>query len=287
MSRLSDISYIKDVMERHGTAFSKALGQNFLINPSICPKMAENSGADENTGVIEVGPGIGVLTYELSKVAKKVVSIELDKRLLSVLEETLSDCSNVKIINDDVLKADINKIIEEEFGGEKVCVCANLPYYITSPVIMHFLEGNFPLKALTVMVQKEAAERICAKPGSRESGAITISIHYYCEPELLFKVSRGSFLPAPNVDSAVIKLNIREKPPVEPKNKELFFKVIKAAFSQRRKTAVNSVASGLSLNKALVTEAFEKANLPIDIRAEKMDLKNFSNLSDVINEIIQ
>lgn len=282
MSRLSDISYIKDVMERHGTDFSKALGQNFLINPSVCPKMAELSGADENTGVIEVGPGIGVLTYELSKVAKKVVSIELDKRLLSVLEETLADCNNVKVINDDVLMADIDKIIAEEFGGEKVAVCANLPYYITSPVIMRFLEGEYPIKALTVMVQKEAAERICAKPGSRECGAITLSIHYYCEPELLFKVSRGSFLPAPNVDSAVIKLNIREKPPVEPKNKELFFKLIKAAFMQRRKTAVNSVAAGLSKNKAEIIEAFKKAGIEENIRAEKMTLQNFSDLSDAL-----
>ena len=282
MSRLSDISYIKDVMERHGTDFSKALGQNFLINPSVCPKMAELSGADENTGVIEVGPGIGVLTYELSKVAKKVVSIELDKRLLSVLEETLADCNNVKVINDDVLMADIDKIIAEEFGGEKVAVCANLPYYITSPVIMRFLEGEYPIKALTVMVQKEAAERICAKPGSRECGAITLSIHYYCEPELLFKVSRGSFLPAPKVDSAVIKLNIREKPPVEPKNKELFFKLIKAAFMQRRKTAVNSVAAGLSKNKAEIIEAFKKAAIEENIRAEKMTLQNFSDLSDAL-----
>ena len=162
MQRLSDISTIRAVMEKNGFSFSKALGQNFLINPSVCPRMAEMSGAADCAGAIEVGPGIGVLTYELSQVAKKVVTIELDKRLLPVLDETLADCDNVKVINDDVMKIDLHRVIEEEFNGEEVAVCANLPYYITSPVIMKLLEDRLPITSITVMVQKEAAERLCA-----------------------------------------------------------------------------------------------------------------------------
>lgn len=173
MQRLSDISTIRAVMEKNGFSFSKALGQNFLINPSVCPRMAEMSGAADCAGAIEVGPGIGVLTYELSQVSKKVVTIELDKRLLPVLDETLADCDNVKVINDDVMKIDLHRVIEEEFNGEEVAVCANLPYYITSPVIMKLLEDRLPITSITVMVQKEAAERLCAQPGTRECGAVS------------------------------------------------------------------------------------------------------------------
>lgn len=175
MQRLSDISTIRAVMEKNGFSFSKALGQNFLINPSVCPRMAEMSGAADCAGAIEVGPGIGVLTYELSQVSKKVVTIELDKRLLPVLDETLADCDNVKVINDDVMKIDLHRVIEEEFNGEEVAVCANLPYYITSPVIMKLLEDRLPITSITVMVQKEAAERLCAQP-ARASAALSVRL---------------------------------------------------------------------------------------------------------------
>ena len=222
MQNLSDASVVKDLLGRHGFKFSKALGQNFLINPTVCPRMAEVCGADENTGVIEVGPGFGVLTAELAKKAKKVVSIELDERLLPVLDETLSEFDNVKIINADILKVDLKKIIEEEFSGMKVAVCANLPYYITSPVIMHLLESRLPIENLTVMVQKEAAQRLCAPVGSRDAGAVTVAVDFYSDAKKAFDVSAGSFMPAPKVDSSVIKLDIRKQPPIELKDEKLF-----------------------------------------------------------------
>ncbi|MEE1319418.1 MAG: rRNA adenine dimethyltransferase family protein, partial [Ruminococcus sp.] len=191
MNRLSDIGTIKDILGRHGFTFSKSLGQNFLINPSVCPRMAEYSGADKGVGVIEVGPGIGVLTNELCQLADKVVAIELDKRLLPVLEETLGEYDNLKVVNADVLEIDLHKLIEEEFQGMEVVVCANLPYYITSPVIMKLLEDKLPITAITVMVQKEAAQRMCAEVGSRQSGAVPGSVNYYAQPEMLFGVSAG------------------------------------------------------------------------------------------------
>ncbi len=182
MKRLSDIGTIKELLSRHGFSFSKALGQNFLVNPSVCPRMAESSGAGPGVGVLEIGPGIGVLTQELCQLADKVVAVELDKRLLPVLGETLAEFDNIRIVNADVLKLDLNRLIAEEFDGLEVVVCANLPYYITSPVIMKLLEDRLPVKAITVMVQKEAAQRICAPVGSRESGAVTVSVNYYAEP---------------------------------------------------------------------------------------------------------
>ena len=188
MKRLSDIGTIRDILSRHGFTFSKALGQNFLVNPSVCPRMAEASGASAGVGVLEIGPGIGVLTNELCQLADKVVAVELDKRLLPVLDETLAEYDNVKIIRADVLGLDLNRLIAEEFPGLRVVVCANLPYYITSPVIMKLLEDRLPVQAITVMVQKEAAQRICAPVGSRESGAVTVSVNYYAKPQLLFGV---------------------------------------------------------------------------------------------------
>ena len=214
MKRLSDIATIREILSRHGFTFSKALGQNFLVNPSVCPRMASCSGAGQGVGVIEIGPGIGVLTQELCRLADKVVSVELDKRLLPVLEETLAGIDNVTIVNADVMELDLNRLIAEEFADMEVVVCANLPYYITSPVIMKLLEDRLPVSAVTVMVQKEAAQRICAPVGSRESGAVTVSVNYYAEPHLLFGVSAGSFMPAPKVDSAVIRLEVLPQPPV-------------------------------------------------------------------------
>lgn len=279
MQRLSDISTIRAVLEKNGFHFSKALGQNFLINPSVCPRMAALSGAADCAGAVEVGPGIGVLTWELSQVAKKVVSIELDKRLLPVLDETLADCDNVKILNADVMKLDLRRMIEEEFPGGEVAVCANLPYYITSPVIMRLLEERLPVTSITVMVQKEAAERLCAHPGERACGAVSAAVWYYAEPEILFQVSRGSFMPAPNVDSAVIRLCIRRTPPVEVADEPFFFRVVRAAFAQRRKTAVNSIANTLGRSKQAVAAAFDAAGVPQNARAEALTLEDFAALA--------
>lgn len=279
MQKLSDISTIRAVLEKNGFHFSKALGQNFLINPSVCPRMAALSGAADCAGAVEVGPGIGVLTWELSQVAKKVVSIELDKRLLPVLDETLADCDNVKILNADVMKLDLRRMIEEEFPGGEVAVCANLPYYITSPVIMRLLEERLPVTSITVMVQKEAAERLCAHPGERACGAVSAAVWYYAEPEILFQVSRGSFMPAPNVDSAVIRLRIRRTPPVEVAEEPFFFRVVRAAFAQRRKTAVNSIANTLGRSKQAVAAAFDAAGVPQNARAEALTLEDFAALT--------
>lgn len=280
MENLSDISVIKRVMEKHGFSFSKALGQNFLINPSVCPRMAEMCGADENTGVIEVGAGVGVLTAELAKRAKKVVCVELDTRLLPVLDETLADFDNVEIVNDDIMKIDLHALIKEKFEGMKVVVCANLPYYITSPVITLLLESKLPVEAVTVMIQKEAAQRLCTPVGSRDSGAITVCTNYYAVPEILFNVSRGSFMPAPNVDSTVIRLNIRPEPAVFVSDEKKFFKMVKAAFAQRRKTAVNSISSGMSLSKQQVIEALKKAGLDENVRAEKLSMEELALLCE-------
>ena len=279
MQKLSDISTIRAVLEKNGFHFSKALGQNFLINPSVCPRMAALSGAADCAGAVEVGPGIGVLTWGLSQVAKKVVSIELDKRLLPVLDETLADCDNVKILNADVMKLDLRRMIEEEFPGGEVAVCANLPYYITSPVIMRLLEERLPVTSITVMVQKEAAERLCAHPGERACGAVSAAVWYYAEPEILFQVSRGSFMPAPNVDSAVIRLCIRRTSPVEVADEPFFFRVVRAAFAQRRKTAVNSIANTLGRSKQAVAAAFDAAGVPQNARAEALTLEDFAALA--------
>ena len=280
MNRLSDIGTIKDILSRHGFTFSKSLGQNFLINPSVCPRMAEFSGADKGVGVIEIGPGIGVLTNELCKLADKVVAIELDKRLLPVLEETLGVYDNLKVVNADVLETDLHKLIEEEFSGMEVVVCANLPYYITSPVIMKLLEDKLPISAITVMVQKEAAQRICAEVGSRQSGAVTVSVNYYAKPEMLFSVSAGSFMPAPKVDSSVIRLDVLDEPPVKVNDEKKLFSVIKAAFSQRRKVISNSLSSGLSLDKSKIAEILEKSGVPLNARAEKLSLQNFADIAN-------
>ncbi|MBR3948519.1 MAG: 16S rRNA (adenine(1518)-N(6)/adenine(1519)-N(6))-dimethyltransferase RsmA [Clostridia bacterium] len=280
MENLSDISVVRNVLSKHGFNFSKALGQNFLINPSVCPRMAENCGADENTGVIEIGAGIGVLTAELAKRAKKVVSIELDTRLLPVLEETLSEFDNVEIVNADIMKTDLHALIKEKFQGMDVVVCANLPYYITSPIITMLLEEKLPIKAITVMIQKEAADRLSTPVGSRDSGAITVCTNYYAEVKHLFNVSRGSFMPPPNVDSTVIKLQIRPEPAVKVSDEKKFFRMVKAAFAQRRKTAVNSIASGMGLSKNQVAEALQKSGLDVNVRAEKLTMEELALLSE-------
>ncbi len=285
MLELTDIGTIKALLARHGFHFSKALGQNFIVNPSVCPRMADESGIDSESGVIEIGAGIGVLTAELAKRAKKVVCIELDSKLLPILDETLADFDNIEIINADVLKTDLAALIEEKFGGMPVYICANLPYYITSPVIMTLLESRLPLKAVTVMVQREAAQRLCAPVGSRLSGAVTVAVDYYAEARKLFDVSSGSFMPAPKVDSSVIRLDIREKPGIEVSDEKLFFSMVHAAFSQRRKTASNSISSGTGIPKAVVAEAIERCGFPPSVRAESMTAEQLAALCEALNEL--
>lgn len=283
MKNLSNISVIRDVLSRHGFSFSKGLGQNFLINPTVCPRMAEMGNAQPGWGMIEIGAGVGVLTAELAQRADKVVCIEIDSRLLPILDETLAEYDNIKIVNQDVLKVDLHKLIAEEFPNMPVAVCANLPYYITSPIIMNLLESRLPISSLTVMVQKEAAQRICAMPGSREVGAVSIAVRYYCEPKVLFQVSRGSFMPAPDVDSTVIRLDIRKQPAVDVKREEDFFRVVKAAFSQRRKTLSNTLSSGLSMNKTQIAELLERAGVASNLRAEQLSMQQFADIANALN----
>lgn len=286
MSSLSDIGTIRDIMARHGFSFSKGLGQNFLVNPSVCPRMAEMGGADAHAGVLEIGPGIGVLTAELARRAKKVVAIELDDRLLPVLGETLAEFDNVTVIHGDALKLDLAAVIKEHFADcDSVAVCANLPYYITSPILMALLESRLPIRSVTVMVQKEAADRICASVGSRESGALTVAIHYYSQPHMLFRVSAGSFLPPPKVNSAVIRLEILPQPPYDVGDEKTFFAMVKAGFSQRRKTLANSLTSGGFLSKEAAALALSEAGISPTARVEALDMKTLARLSRVISRL--
>ena len=283
MERLTNISTVLQILSRHGFTFSKALGQNFLINPTVCPRMADFAVTDDNMGVLEIGPGVGVLTNELCARAKKVVAVELDKRLIPVLSETLGEYDNLKVINADVMELDLNALIAEEFPGMRVAVCANLPYYITSPILMKLLEDRLPVETITVMVQKEAALRLCAEEGTRDSSAITAAVRYYAEPELLFHVSAGSFMPAPKVDSAVIRLTLRE-PEYKPMDEKLMFRIIKAAFAQRRKTVLNAIASGMSLDKSELSGILEEAGVAPTARAEKLTLRDYARIADVMTK---
>ena len=278
MAELTDLAVIREVLARHGFSFSKALGQNFLVNPAVCPEMAAQCGADGSCGGLEIGPGLGVLTKELAKRAKKVVSVELDKRLLPVLDETMQAFDNVTIVNADILEADLPALFAEHFSGLRVVVCANLPYYITSPVILRLLESGLPIAAITVMVQKEVAQRLCAKPGTKTAGALTVMADYYAEASRLFDVSKGSFYPAPQVDSAVIKLTMRPSPAVAVDSSERFFRLVKAAFSQKRKTLSNAVSSTLHLPKQTVLDALGDSGLPEAVRAEALTTAQFGDL---------
>lgn len=287
MYNLTDIGTIKEILARHGFHFSKALGQNFIVNPSVCPRMAEESGIDESCGIIEIGAGIGVLTAELAKRAKKVVVIEIDTKLLPILDETLKDFDNIEIINQDVLKTDLAALIKEKFDGMPVYVCANLPYYITSPVIMTLLESRLPIEAVTVMVQKEAAQRLCAPVGSRLSGAVTVAVDYYAEAQKLFDVSAGSFMPAPKVDSCVIRMDIRKEPEIEISDEKLFFRMVHAAFGQRRKTAANSISAGSGIPKDIVIKAIEECGFEPSVRAEGLNMAELADLCEKIGDLLK
>ena len=279
---LSNINAVKNILEKNGFSFKKSLGQNFLINPDVCPAMARAS-CNENTGVLEIGPGIGVLTKELSKNAKKVVSIELDDRLKNILPVTLKECENVEIIYGDAMKIDLQNLLREKFlDCENISVCANLPYYITSPMIMMLLESKLPIDTITVMVQLEAAERLCAEVGSRDSGAVTVAVTYYAEKEILFKVTKESFLPSPKVDSAVIQLKIRKEPIVKVQDEKKFFRIVKACFAQRRKTLANTVSNTLNIEKSKIYNALDALNLKSTARGEELTIEQLASLSELL-----
>ena len=265
----------------------KQYGQNFLTNVAIPKRIAAESGITKEDGVIEIGPGFGILTRELSAIAKKVVAIEIDTELMDILPQKLADCDNVKVINADILKTDINKLINEEFDCENICVCANLPYYITSDIVMALLEGEFNFKTITVMVQKEVAERYCSKAGDDNYGAITAVIGYYASVKRLFTVKAGSFDPKPKVDSAVIRFDVFEKPPVDLLDKKTFFDVIKAAFAQRRKTLLNSLSSffGNDLTKTQIADIINEAGLKETVRGESLNINQFATISNSIYQI--
>lgn len=280
MENLTNITTIREIFERHGFNFNKNLGQNFLVNPSVCPKIAELGNARAGWGILEIGTGIGVLTHELALRAEKVAAIEIDSRLIPILRETLAEHDNVKVINADVMKADLAAIIAENFQGLEVGVCANLPYYITSPVIMLLLESRLPINSITVMVQKEAGKRLCAEMGTRDAGAVTAAVRYYSEPKLLFNVSRGSFLPAPNVDSCVIRLDVKKETELKISDEKFFFKVVRGAFAQRRKNVCNSISSALGIDKQTVANAVKSAGISETARAEQLQLTEFAAISE-------
>ena len=272
---------IKRIASKYGFVFKKGLGQNFLSSQSVLEEIAM-AAEIENEGVIEIGPGFGVLTNELAKRAKKVVALEIDDRLIPVLADTLGEYDNVKVINQDVLKTDMKKLIDDEFDGEKVSVAANLPYYITTPIITALIEGDLPLKNLVVMVQKEVADRIIATPGTKNYGAISVLCQYYTEPELVCTVGASLFVPPPKVDSAVVKMAFRNTPAVSIKDEKIFFKTVKAAFSQRRKTLLNCLVSNFTHTKAELTELMESVGIEPTRRGETLSLDEFARLSDIL-----
>ena len=265
----------------NGFTFKKSLGQNFLTDLSVCERMAKR--ADKDTYVLEIGPGAGVLTKQLCREAKRVIAIEIDTRLKPILEKELAGFDNVKVIFADVLKLDLKSLIKEEFGeNARVIICANLPYYITSPIIMGILCQRLPVESLTVMVQKEAAERLCAEVGDRAAGAVTAAVRYYSRPEILFLVKKESFVPAPKVDSAVISLEILNEPPVEVLDEKFFMSVVKSCFAQRRKTLLNSVSNTLGISKEAIKNALLKLGLSESVRGESLTLSNLADLSNLL-----
>lgn len=277
---------MNDHMKRQNAIIpKKAYGQNFIVNPGICPKMVDASGIDDTFGVLEIGPGLGALTTQLANMARKVVAIELDKDLLSRLHENICMHDNITVIHGDVMQLDLARIIEQHFDGMPVAVFGNLPYYITSPIIMRLLEEELPVQMIVAMVQKEAAQRLCAKPSSRETGAVTLAVRYYSEPAMLFDVSPGSFFPQPKVTSSVIKLDVLKERAACPKDKRHMFQVIKAAFAQRRKTAANAIAAGMRIDKAIVAQALVAIGVDVAIRAEKLTIQQYAALSDKITQL--
>lgn len=282
---LCDYNELKKLLTPYGFNFSKALGQNFIIDADVCPKMVEMLGVDRDTAVLEVGPGVGVLTKELCRVAGKVVSIELDERLYPVLEKTLGDYDNFELVKGDVMKLNLKQIIDEKLCGyREIKVCANLPYYITSPVIMTLLQSRLPISEIEVMVQLEAAQRLCAEISSREAGAVSVAVEYYGESEILFNVGRECFMPSPKVDSSVIKITLHKETKYKVKNEKQFFSLVKSAFAQRRKTLVNSLSNTMGISKAKISQALQEMGYASNVRAEQLTMEELVNLSDLLFE---
>ncbi|EIJ80097.1 16S ribosomal RNA methyltransferase KsgA/Dim1 family protein [Bacillus methanolicus PB1] len=272
------------ILEKYGFSFKKSLGQNFLIDTNILKRIVDHAQLTAETGAIEVGPGIGALTEQLARNCKKVVAFEIDQRLLPILEETMSPYSNVTIIHQDILKADMKTIIDREFQGiNDLMVVANLPYYVTTPIIMKLLEENLPIRGIVVMIQKEVADRLEAKPGSKDYGSLSIAVQYYTEPDTVMVVPKTVFVPQPNVDSAVIRLTRREAAPVKVRDEAFFFQVIKASFAHRRKTLLNNLTSQLpegKEKKEAILAALDQAGIDSGRRGETLSIEEFGRLSD-------
>lgn len=287
--KLTDPSIIRSLLGEEETSFKKKFGQNFLINSSVVERIAASCAetscnADEKLGVLEIGPGIGTLTNELAKVAHKVVAIEIDDTLIPILAKTLAEYTNVTVIHNDVMKTDLAALVAEHFAEcGRIAVCANLPYYITTPILMALLESKLPFSTITVMIQKEVAERLTSKAGESEYGAITATLSYYGSVKRLFTVHAGSFMPAPKVDSAVIQIELYKEPPVQVTSEKLLFKLIKAAFGQRRKTLVNALSTAFpSRSKAELTELITACGFSATVRGEVLSIEDFALLADKI-----
>lgn len=279
----------KEILNKYGFSFKKSLGQNFLIDPNILRNIISHANLTAESGAIEVGPGIGALTEHLARAAKKVVSFEIDQRLLPVLEDTLSPYDNIKIVHSDILKADVAKVIEEEMPGIKdIMVVANLPYYVTTPILMKLINDRLPIRGFVVMMQKEVADRITAKPGTKEYGSLSIAIQYYCTAEVAMIVPKTVFMPQPNVDSAVIRLLRHNEPPVKVISEDFLFEVTRASFAQRRKTILNNLQSGMTdgkKNKEAIIAALEKAGVDPSRRGETLTIEEFGRLADALYPI--
>ena len=286
MAYLSNPTETKAVLEMFGFSFAKKYGQNFLIDGNTVNNIVKNAGITKEDTVLEIGPGIGTMTQVLCEHAKNVIAVEIDKRLIDVLTFTLKDYDNVTVINSDILKCNIEELCEKYSHDGKLKVVANLPYYITTPIIMELLEknNNSVIESITVMIQKEVAERLGAEPGNKDYGAITLSINYYSDANIVMNVPSSCFMPKPNVDSAVIRMDIYDKPPVKTKDETKMFKIIKAAFSQRRKTLVNSVSGSTDIAKETILKSLNELGLSESVRGEALSLEQFAKLSDKIIE---
>lgn len=283
MDRLSSHKATKQIVEKHGFKFSKSLGQNFLIDDNVIDRILDGARLSEGDRIIEVGPGIGTLTREMGKVAEKVVAIEIDKTLIPILKDTLADLENVEVVNQDILKVNVEELVKEKLDGGPVKLVANLPYYITTPIVMKFLEEDIPVTDIVVMVQKEVADRMNANPGTKDYGALSVAVQYYCETEIVAKAPRHMFIPQPNVDSTVIGLHIRPERKYHVDNEDIFFKTVKASFGQRRKTLLNALGGLGFLNKEEIKEVLAEANIDEKRRGETLTIEEFANLSNKVN----
>ncbi len=281
---LADARMTRDVLERHNFTIAKKFGQNFLVNPGIIEGIIEAAEICPDDMVIEIGPGIGTLTQYLCVAAGQVVAVEIDKMLIPVLEETLQGYHNVEVINEDILKVDIDRIVEEKNQGRPVKIVANLPYYITTPIIMTLLQRRIPFESITIMVQKEVADRMQAGPGSKDYGALSLAVQYYSDPEVVMSVPPTSFMPRPKVDSSVIKLDAVNEPKVNVSDESLFFRIIRACFNQRRKTLVNGLKNSaeLDFSKEVIESSIQAIGKPLNIRGEALTLEEFAELANVL-----